>query len=282
MFIYFIDLWLEKPSVKYTIIIGLLTGIISLIRPTNIIIVLMIVLWKITSIEDLKQRLLFFVKKWNLILLMILLAVAVWIPQFIYWKFISGSFIFYSYPDSMGFFFSNPQIFNVLFSWRKGFFIYTPVMIFAFIGIGMMYKHKKEFFWPVLIYSLLSIYIISSWWVWWYGGSFGLRPLIDSYGIFAIGLATFLTWVLNASRIKMIVILTVVLLTASLSSWHYKRCYRGSIHWDSMTREAYFDSFWRTYPSGTFYGKLRQPDYKLAKKGIYKYKDENFKLPEEK
>ncbi len=282
IFIYFIDLWLEKPSVKYTIIIGLLTGIISLIRPTNIIVVLMLVLWKITSIEDLKQRLLFFIKKWNLILLMILLAIVVWIPQFIYWKFISGSFLFYSYPDSMGFFFSNPQIFNVLFSWRKGFFIYTPVMIFAFIGIGIMYKHKKEFFWSVLIYSLLSIYIISSWWDWWYGGSFGLRPLIDSYGIFAIGLATFLTWVLKASRIKMIVILTLVFITAALSTWHYKRYYRGSIHWVAMTKEAYFDSFWRTYPSGTFYGKLRQPDYKLAKKGIYKYEDENFKLPEEK
>ena len=282
IFIYFVDLWLGNPSIKNTIIIGLLTGIISLIRPTNIIVVLMIILWKITSLEDIKQRLLFLLKKWNLILLMILLSVAVWIPQFIYWKFISGSYLFYSYPDNMGFFFSNPQILNILFSWRKGFFIYTPVMIFAFIGIGMMYKHKKELFWSVLIYTLLSIFIISSWWDWWYGGSFGLRPLIDSYGIFAIGLATFLTWVLNASRIKMIILLSLVFITAALSTWHYKRYYRGSIHWVAMTKEAYFDSFWRTYPSATFYGKLRQPDYKLAKKGIYKYEDENFELPENK
>jgi len=129
---------------------------------------------------------------------------------------------------------------------------------------------------------LLSIFIISSWWDWWYGGSFGLRPLIDSYGIFAIGLATFLTWVLNAPRIKMIILLSLVFITAALSTWHYKRYYRGSIHWVAMTKEAYFDSFWRTYPSATFYGKLRQPDYKLAKKGIYKYEDENFELPENK
>jgi len=55
IFIYFVDLWLGNPSIKNTIIIGLLTGIISLIRPTNIIVVLMIILWKITSLEDIKH-----------------------------------------------------------------------------------------------------------------------------------------------------------------------------------------------------------------------------------
>ncbi len=48
-----------------------------------------------------------------------------------------------------------------------------------------------------------------------------------------------------------------------------------------MTREAYFDSFWRARPSATYYDKLRKPDYKLAKKGIYKYEDEDYKLPVE-
>ncbi len=282
MFIYYIDLWISRPKIKYTIIIGLLIGIISLIRPTNVIIVILLVFWKVTSWGDLKERLLFFIKKWYLILLMLALFFAVWTPQFLYWKFISGSFLFYSYPEGMGFFFSNPQLFGTLFSWRKGLFIYTPVIIFAIIGIGMMYRRQKQFFWPVLIYSLFTWYIISSWWDWWYGGSFGLRPFIDSYGVLSIGLATFLTWVFSTSHKKKIVLISLLLIISTLSGWHYVRYYYGSIHWVSMTREAYFDSFWRARPSATYYDKLRKPDYKLAKKGIYKYEDENYKLPADK
>jgi len=48
----------------------------------------------------------------------------------------------------------------------------------------------------------------------------------------------------------------------------YKYRY-GSIHYDSMTREALFDSFWRLKPSSTFYEKLKRPDYEKARQGIY-------------
>jgi len=281
MFMYYADLWLQQQSYKHTVIIGLLIGVISLIRPTNIIVVLLLVFWRIVDWKSLLNRILFFINNWYLILIMILMSFIVWMPQFIYWKYISGSFLFYSYPESMGFFWGNPQLLNTLFSWRKGFLIYTPIMVFAIIGIGILYKNKRGLFWPVTIYLLITWYIVSSWWDWWYGGSFGLRPFIDSYGVLAIGMAAFLTWASKQSRTKLMSIIIIFLLTASLSIWHYKRYYGGSIHWVSMTRKAYFDSFWRKTPSNTFYGKLRKPDYKLAKKGIYKYEDENYKLPED-
>ncbi len=272
--LYAIDRWLDNTSIKYTILVGILIGIISLIRPTNVIVVILLVLWKVTSWAELKNRILFFMKKWYLILIMLAMFIVVWSPQLIYWKYMSGNFFYYSYPESMGFFFLNPQLFSTLFSWRKGLFIYTPVMIFAFIGIGLLYKNKKDFFWPVLIYFLVSWFIISSWWNWWYGGSFGLRPFIDSYGVFSIGLATFLTWALKTTWLKRTALLTFFLISIILSTWHYKRYQGGSIHWGSMTREAYFDSFWRAKPSPDWYKKIRKPDDKLARKGIYKYEDE--------
>jgi len=282
MFLFIIDRWFENSSIKDTIFIGLLVGIISLIRPTNIVIVILLILWKITSWNELKNRILFFMEKWYLVLIMLFMFLIVWSPQLIYWKLFSGSFLFYSYPESQGFFFQNPQLYNTLFSWRKGFFIYTPVMLFAFIGIGFLYKQKRDFFWPVFIYFLVSWYIISSWWDWWYGGSFGLRPFIDSYGVFSIGLAAFLNWVLKTSQLKKIIFFTLFLLSIALSAWHYQRYYGGSIHWVAMTREAYFDSFWRQYPSKAFYKKIRHPDYKLAREGIYKYEDEAIVKPENK
>lgn len=273
-FLFVIDRWFDHPSIKYTIYIGLLIGIISLIRPVNIMIVILLILWKVISWGELKSRILFFIEKWYLIVLMLVMFVVVWSPQLIYWKYVSGSFFYYSYPEDQSFFFLNPQLFNTLFSWRKGFFIYTPVMIFAFAGIGLLYKSKRGFFWPVLVYFIITWYIMSSWWSWWYGGSFGLRPLIDSYGVFSIGLAAFLTWVRKTARLKKTILLTLFILSIMLSSWHFKRYRGGSIHWNSMTREAYFDSFWREKPSSDWYKKIRKPNGKLARKGIYKYDDE--------
>jgi hypothetical protein len=41
-----------------------------------------------------------------------------------------------------------------------------------------------------------------------------------------------------------------------------------------MTKESFFDSFWRVTPSEKFKDLIRDPDYELARKGIYKYEDE--------
>ncbi|MFK5970582.1 MAG: hypothetical protein QM487_10740 [Candidatus Marithrix sp.] len=279
IFLYITDKWLQTSALKYSIIIGLLAGIISLIRPTNIIVVVLLVLWKVSTWDDLSKRILFFISKWYQIVLILVLFFIVWSPQFLYWKYVAGSYFFYSYPESQGFYFLNPQFYNTLFSWRKGLFIYTPVMFFAIAGIGLLYKSNKGLFWPVSVYFLISWYIISSWWDWWYGGSFGLRAFIDSYGIYSIGLATFITWVLKVSRQKKIIFITLFVLSAMLSMWHYLRYKGGSIHWVAMTKEAYFDSFWQVHPTVKYYEKLRKPDYKLARKGIYKYKDETEDKP---
>jgi len=275
IFLFVIDNWHKNQSISNTIYIGLLVGIISLIRPTNIIVVVLLVLWKVTTWEELKNRILFLLNKWYLILLMILMYFIVWSPQIIYWKYVTDSYLYYSYPDNQGFFFLNPQLYNTLFSWRKGFLIYTPVMVFAIIGIGLLYKNSKEFFWPVFIYLLISWYLMSSWWSWWYGGSFGLRPFIDSYGVFSIGLATFLTWVSKITPLKRTILVSLFALSIILGVWHFKRYRGGSIHWVSMTKEAYFECFWTITPTDEWYNKIRKPDFKLAKEGIYKYADES-------
>jgi hypothetical protein len=51
-------------------------------------------------------------------------------------------------------------------------------MTFSLIGIGLLHRVNKLFFWPVLVYFLISWYILSSWWDWWYGGGFGM--IVDS------------------------------------------------------------------------------------------------------
>jgi uncharacterized membrane protein YeiB len=113
------------------------------------------------------------------------------------------------------------------------------------------------------------VYIVSSWWCWWYGGGFGLRAFIESYAILAIPFATFLTWVARQKlRIK-IPISIIVLAITLLSAFHTIQYHYGAIHWGNMNKKAYFDSFLRIRPSEKFDSLLEEIDYKAAQKGIY-------------
>jgi hypothetical protein len=274
VFLYLADLWYEKSTVKLTMLLGLFAGLIALIRPTNILVLFIFFLWDVKTLKELGARILFFFNKWKKVLLMITAFLLVWVPQFIYWKMQSGQYLYFSYPDDQGFFFGNPQIWNILFSWRKGWLLYTPVMIFAIFGLPVLWKSYRKFFIPVLVFLILNIYILSSWWDWWFGGGFGLRAFIDMYGVMAIPMAAFMSWGLSRKAVLKYALIMVFLLVTARSVFHHVQYHYGAIHWVAMTKEAYMDSFWRVRPSEKFHDLIRDPDYDAARKGIYRYTDE--------
>lgn len=266
IFLYLTEKWYTNRQWSTGIFIGLTTGLITLIRPTNGLIVLVFLLYNIAGWKDIPVRIRLFLANYPKIIGMIICAFIVWIPQLLYWKYVSGEWLFYSYGDER-FFFNDPKIIDVLFGFRKGWLIYTPVMVFAIIGTGMLWKTNKQYFYPVVLFSILNLYIISSWWCWWYGGGFGMRPLIESYAILAVPLAAFLSWTIKQRRRLKIPLIVVVAAISLQSTFHTIQYYYGSIHWDSMTKQAYVDSFWRVRPTGKFGSLLSSPDYEAAKKG---------------
>jgi hypothetical protein len=76
----------------------------------------------------------------------------------------------------------------VLFSFRKGWLLYTPIMAFALVGFVFLRKRRPELFPAILIWSLLAFWIISSWSEWWYGASYSVRPMITTYVLLSIPL----------------------------------------------------------------------------------------------
>jgi hypothetical protein len=268
-FIWYTSCWHKTPSFRYSTILGILSGLISLVRPTNSLIAIVFILWEINSIKELKNRIVSFAKKWFDILIIILLAIIIWIPQLLYWKMQTGNYFYFSYGPDENFFFSNPHIFNGLFSFRKGWFIYTPIMIFAVIGVFFMYGKTKNLRLSIILFLILNIYVILSWWCWWYGGCFGQRSFIDSYSLMAIPLGAFLSRFQYSKKIslrRIIIAFTIVFLLHGI--YQTAQYYYGAIHWDAMTYKAYIDSFGRVYPSGNMDKLLKAPDYKFAKKGI--------------
>lgn len=252
------------PAVR----LGLLLGMISLIRPTNIIIILFFLLYGAASWKELAARASGLFKDYRLLLIMAGTAAIIWLPQMIYWREMTGHWLWFSYGNDERFFFGDPAIVKGLFSWRKGLFIYTPLMIVSFAGIIALWIRRSPHALAVTLFVPLNIYIIFSWWCWWYGGGFGQRAFIDSYALMAVSAAALLSMAMTAGRsFFRVAVLTAFLLLATLGIFNNIQYYHGAIHWDSMTREAWFDSFGRIRPSARFNELLEAPDYEMAKKG---------------
>ena len=267
VFLYVTILWYRNNTLPKAILLGLITGLITLTRPVNILFVLFFLFYDVKNLQDIKNKIVFFKHRYLQLLIMTVFGFLILVPQFLYWKTVTGHWLYYSYGKE-GFFFLHPQIFHVLFSFRKGWFIYTPVMIFAVSGIYFLYKKHKAFFLPTLLFLIIYLYVVSSWWCWWYGGSLGQRELIDIYPVMALPLAAFVEWISKAKKRIALPVASLLLAAVLLGAFYNIQYYYGSIHWDSMTKAAWLNSFGRIHPSSRFYRLLKTPDYKDALLGL--------------
>ena len=259
--------WLTNFRWQNAVISALAFGLIVLIRPVNGIVILIPLLFSVRSLAEFVLRLKDIFSRYYQVLLMLVIIATIVFPQLWYWHMNSGDWVYYSYTDE-GFFFNDPKIMEGLFGYRKGWLVYAPVMIFSLIGIPILFTRMpaSKFKWVVLIYFAVHIYIIFSWWCWWYGGSFGARPMVDASAILSIPLAaSFATLMKRKVSSYMITGIVVVLVALSLfQSMQYRR---GIIHWDSMTKETFWLVFANPgYPDG-YSESIKTPDYKAAKLG---------------
>jgi putative copper export protein len=79
--------------------------------------------------------------------------------------------------------------------------------------------------------------------MWFYGGSFSQRVMIDFYAFFTLMLAIAVQEIKN-SRLKILFISTIVLLVlvCQIQTYQYRRM---QIHWSDMNKEKYWEVFMR-------------------------------------
>jgi len=271
-----IFLWLtyrffQRPNAGTALLLGLVSGLIALIRPTNIIVLLFLLLWDVTSLKKLWERILFFLRRIDLVLLMILPFFLVWLPQFLYWHHVSGKYLYFSYGAVGGkFFWKNPQFLNILFSFKKGWLVYTPVMLFALAGLLWSRSQRPAFLTAVTVYFLINLYILASWWSWWFGGCYGNRAFIDGYAILALPMGVTVQKILSAKRPWRYALTGLLLLLTAYNTFQIRQYRHGALHYWWMNKEAYRENFLRSHPTPRYWDLITIPDYDLARKGIYK------------
>jgi hypothetical protein len=269
-FLYYTILWHKRPRFWLALVCGSLLGLIVLVRPINILLFILFILYDITSIKEISKKIKFLLTcKLHLFVLLVCSFLFV-LPQLLYWKYVTGNYFFNSYVGER-FYFNHPHVLDGLLSFRKGWLIYTPIMLFPLIGLFYLKYDLKKFLLPILVFLVIYLYATFSWWCWWYGGSFGQRVMIDIYPVLAIPLAAFFLKVKELRpNYKKSVYLLVCLLVL-LNIFQTAQAKFNIIHYDSMTAESYFKNFFSLSKKPGNRKYLQKPDYQKALKGENEY-----------
>jgi len=191
LFIWFLQKFSVRPSWNIIGSLLVLLALLVITRPTNLLILLAVPLFvKLSAISLFVISNLHFTKwPW----LKFSLALAIIAFPMVLWKIQTGMWLIYSYGDET-LNFRNPNFIKFLFSPQKGWWFWSPIMLFMTV-VGFVF-YWKETRWKGLYFVFIVCfisYIFSCWWMWTFGGGLGQRPMIDFYPIifiaFALGLS---------------------------------------------------------------------------------------------
>lgn len=245
--IYLTIKWHESYQLKYIVLLGICVGLAALSRASEIICVIIPLVYGVTNLKKAKEKLKLLVKYKSQMILFCLIIFAIGFIQFGYWKYAAGKFIVNPYGSSNpgeGLELTHPHILKVLFSFRKGWFLYTPIMLFAMYGFWILYKKNKSLFYFTFIYFAINLYIVSSWSCWWYGSCFGNRALIPSYAALSIPLAFAFDHIFQIKWNYFFIKLIIVLIGFNLfQSWQISE---GILDSTNVSRAYYFSTFLQT------------------------------------
>jgi len=215
-----------------------LLGLIVLSRPINALVVLFIP-FLFPTLKGFFNVLRKYLTSWNSIIKLVVPFLVVIAIQLLYYKLATDHFLVYSY-DEEGFSFSNPEWVNFLFSYKKGLFLYTPMYLLGVVSLffvkGFTFFQKSAW----LIAMALIVYVFSSWWMWFYGGSFSARVMVEYIPLFMLPSALLLTQLKGSQRAVITTLVLILVIVCQIQSYQY-RYYE--IHYGDMTKEKYWEVF---------------------------------------
>lgn len=239
-----------KNSYKYLLFIILACALILIIRNSEIFCFLIPLLYGVNSWEKIWKNINRLIEKPIKLILAILPGLGVVFIQLLYWKIVTGQWIYYSYQDNQGqvLEITKPYILEVFLSARKGLFIYTPLSILMIIGIFYLKKVHTEWLFPILIFSLINLYLISSWTCWWYAESFGQRTIIPMYPIFALGFAAFISNLIQRKITYKVIAFLVIIAIVILNLFQTWQIRQGILASNYISKDYYLSVFGQTTP----------------------------------
>ncbi|NVO21001.1 MAG: hypothetical protein HXX13_14970 [Bacteroidetes bacterium] len=261
-FLYFVRIYFQEKKYSSYLWACALLGLIVLLRPVNGIIIFFVPFLAGSFREFWKAIAYLFKKpvKAGSGFLIFLLICSI---QCLAWYLQVGEFLVNSYTHTK-FNFLKPEWVNVLFSYRKGLLIYAPVLslgILSLIWFAFKKRYTELFVW--IGFFIILTYIISSWEIWYYGCSYGMRPYIDFYALFFLPFALMFDSSKLVFKVVMVLAGFFFIYVNMIQTYQYQNYI---IKWMGMEKQDYWNVFlktdnrykgvvWKEYPGFQYYKK---------------------------
>jgi len=203
------SLFFEKPTRRVGIFCGSILGLIVLMRPVEIILILLPLLWKVSpKIHHLKVRLYHVIKNYKAYLSMLLTASVFIALQIVYWVKYSGqAFVF------------NDQVIGVtrdisrlealMIGPKSGVLLYSPILILMVFGFFSMRSVLFRLIVPIFLVVLLIGWAAINYYFWWNGGDSGSLYINQLYVFLALPFAALVDFSLK--RVVPAIILWIII-----------------------------------------------------------------------
>lgn len=223
---------------KYIYLLALFLGLATLIRPTEIVSILIPILWALPNMKwsSIRDRFLLFWNHISSLIIASLLFLSIVSLQFIYWKYASGHFFVYSYGDQ-GFNWLAPVVKLYAFNYQSGWLTYTPMMLLILPAVPyFIFKGKNR--WAILTYALITYYIVTAWALWDIGG----RAMIQSYPVLMFIISQLLQDIMKVKFLKYLSFV-FILFGMTYNFWWTYQAHTGNVLKSIPSNEAYY---WKT------------------------------------
>jgi len=242
IYMFYTHRFFETGKIRHAVLFALPFAMAVLIRPTNLIAGFYFLLYGFQDGASLSNRTRFWIKNVRIIGLVFLTGLVVAIPQMLYWHQVTGKFLFYSYQN-FGFpYWANPKFGVVLFGEKNGWFLYTPLVLFALYELIRAILLKKYNSLAILIILIFAVYINASWWAPTFSAAVGQRAMIDFLPLLAFPLAMVVSeWFRQSPAVKAILLILVLVILFYNIQFAFR--YDPYEWWDKPFTWA---KFWRT------------------------------------
>ncbi|MBN3034290.1 MAG: hypothetical protein JW861_01790 [Bacteroidales bacterium] len=241
-FSYYVKAYFDRKNLYHFLISSLFLGLVVILRQINILIILFVP-FLAGSGRNFTIGLRQLLRHPFVCAAGILSVSAIFSIQCLLWYLQTGHFFLYSYGVE-GFDFSNPHLISILFSYKKGLFIYTPVLFICMMSvIWLIFKRKSYLAISWAAFFLIITYIFSSWWSWYYGCSYGMRVYIDYYTVFFIPFALMVNGMAAWRKAIVIAFSFLTIPLNVIQTYQYKQYI---LHWIEMDEKKYWKVFLKT------------------------------------
>jgi hypothetical protein len=205
----------------------------ALTRPTNALIILFPLFYE-NGLFIKRTKIL--LKERQSVALSLLAGVICIIPQLLYFKKTSGSYLAYSYGNETFSNLGHPYLLETWFSPNNGLFIYAPVLLLSIIGMVLMIRRKERMGYYFLAGFLLISYLFASWWNWWFGCSLGARSFVEFYVLLSFPMAVAIqsAWKKPFARYLTLAFIVACSWMYFSIEYYYDGCFYGGT-WDWAT-----------------------------------------------